>query len=170
MNRLHSWVMNDRDDEVTSIDHRFRRLTLPSSDTELVDVVDLRSGNRPMEEDDTVLRDDGVHPEGARFGLRQRIEQKSLGVVLALSCLVCILAVLAYREHQTVCLLREAITEMTPMGMGMRVEDAYEPGPDTRTPRVERERPFPVHAETEPLNRAALERQGADLLAANDFE
>lgn len=181
MNRTRSSVTNDRDEEATSVDHRVRKHVIPLAATEIMDPAQLSTAGEPTGEYDAVLGHDHARLAttrnscGARWvrrswPVRRHVEEKSLPLVVILAALLCTVGVLGYREHQTVRVLRDTLAEITRVQSHLGADDPTGPVAHGGTLQVSSTGQPLAYGQTEPPNRAALERQGADLLAANDFE
>jgi hypothetical protein len=180
MSRPHFSLTSEQDDEETTVDRRFRDRAGSLCETELIDPADILAAKLPYggkgsadacEDVDPESRK-GVPPAGPaqpRFPILGGLEPKSLVIGIVLSALVCLLATLAYREHQNAQALRKSIEEISRAQPRAGPTNAPEHATDSGPVPIDRVSRPPVRRDTLHAVRVALERQGADLLVANDY-
>ena len=177
MSQARTFVISEQDEEETTVDRRSWGLASSSSRTEVIDPSDLlsavssigRAGSMPLHEDVDPETASLAQPAGSAdrclwtFG---RFQARSLGVGGVLLGFVCALTIFAYREHQNARALRKAIEEIARMPNGADLADDQALTKSSQSVRIDQARRSRTHRD---VDRVSMERQGADLLAANDY-
>jgi len=180
MSEPRRFVISEQDDEETTIDRRPRDLGSSCSKTELIDPGDLlatapsfgRTRSVPLlEGTDVEAATDAPRAGSAnwRSWISGRFRVRSLGAVIVLLGLVCVLTTFAYREHRNARALQKAIEEMARAQNGARPANAQAFATSSQPVRIDQAQHSRADREPRRLDRVSAERRGADLLAANDY-
>jgi len=146
-------VVDEHGEERTIVDHRFH-------DPRMQVEGDLVPSN---------IAEPDAFPRRIGFG---RIQWWHVVAAFLVVVMLCVLSIVAYREHVKACGLRAAIAELTRAQSIPEAAERRSPGAPSPSAGLG---PFvgsveaPTESASPTKDRVAMERRGADLLAANDY-